>query len=151
MITRRLLIWISVSIICAVALLLWCDRSPLLPWLELTILEHQVKGNIDSIELQQWASNLIAQHSVETSSQLQYSGRNFTENTNFPSGLKKVGRFGNGINILVGGPIAAVKIFDLSKGGPFMVVGSPSFIYSNNLIDKTVIQWKPGVFFVGQY
>jgi hypothetical protein len=148
---RRILIRISVGILCAVALLLWCGRSPLRPWLELTIFEHQVKGNIDPIELQQWAQNLIVQHSVETESQLQYYGRNFTENTNFPSGLKKVGRFSNGINILVGGTITSVKIFDLSKGGPFMAVGAPSFIYSNNLVNQTVVQWKPGIFFVGQH
>ena len=135
------------TLLCTVALLLWCDRSPLSSWVELKTFEHQMKVNVDPMELQQWATNLIAKRSGQIRQGVQSYGKDFHDSPYFPSGLKKVGWFRDGIELYAGGADPSVAIFALTKGGPFIVVGAPSFVYSNNMM---FILWKPGIYFVEQ-
>ena len=144
---RRYLTRFLAALLCTVALLLWYARSPLRSWVELKAFEHQMKANVDPMELQQWATNWIAMWSGQTMHGVQYYGQNFHDNNYFPSGLKKVGWFSGGIQVYAGGSDPSVTIFALTKGGPFVVVGAPSFVYSNNM---TFILWKPGIYFVEQ-
>ncbi|MDB6108987.1 MAG: hypothetical protein JWR69_737 [Pedosphaera sp.] len=134
-------------ILCPIALLVIYVRSPLRPWLELKILERQVKKNVEPMELQRWATNLLAQYSGTTTHFLDYYGGNFSEGTNFPSGLKKVGEYDHGMHILTGDP--SVAIFGMSKGEPFLVVGAPSLATPTNGT-RTIIPWRPGIYFVGE-
>ena len=126
-----------------VALLVLYDVSPLKPWLNLKFLEHQVKSNIDPMELQQWATNLLAYHSSEIPNYNDFHG------TNLPSGLKRVIGFSHAVQIFPGWKQLEpnVRVFcGGAKGAPFLVVGSPSLrtpTYSN------VMPWKPGIYFVG--
>jgi len=120
-------------------------RSPLWPWWKLKNFERQVKRNIDPMELQQWVTNLSAQHSGET--WLNYYGTNFFDSTNFPTGFKKVRNYRNGMRILMGGSEPSIAIFGGFKGGPFLVLESPLLAARTN---QTVIPWKPGIYFVGE-
>lgn len=110
--------------------------SPLPQWLSVKSLERQVKGNIDPTELQQWATNLLAQRR----SYDDYSG------TNLPSGLKKVKGFGRAVKVIPLNPSKPeVWIFCVGKDSPFLVVGSPSLATPNS---PNIIPWKPGMYFV---
>jgi len=134
-------------LLCTVALLLWYARSPLRPWLKLKTFEHQVKKNVDPMELQQWATNLIAQHSGEIEHRDEYYGKKFDDGTNFPLGLKKVGGFRHGMHIFTDERQSSVGIFGMGNGGPFLKVGSSSLAAPTN---QTFIPWKPGIYFVGE-
>lgn len=134
-------------LLCIVALLLWYARSPLRPWLELVSFERQVKKHVDPMELQQWATNLIAQHSGEMEHRDEYSDKKFNDGTNFPLGLKKVGCFRQGMYIFTDERQRSVGVFGMGDGGPFLKVGSSSLAAPTN---QTFILWKPGIYFVGE-
>ena len=134
-------------LLCTVALLLWYARSPLRPWLKLKTFEHQVKKNVDPMELQQWATNLIAQYAGEIEHRDEYYGKKFDDGTNFPLGLKKVGGFRHGMHIFTDERQSSVGIFGMGNGGPFLKVGSSSLAAPTN---QTFIPWKPGIYFVGE-
>ncbi len=135
------MIGIQVGLLGIIALLLTCALSPLGPWLHLKKLEWQVKRNVDPVELQQWAMNLLAQHPYEHWEN--YFGKSLDDGTNFPSGLNKVGCFNPIMKVLARD--GEVAIFCDSKGGPFLVVGPPSLVKNF----PTGILWKPGIYFVG--
>ncbi|MGA2540689.1 MAG: hypothetical protein ABSG78_03890 [Verrucomicrobiota bacterium] len=102
-------------------------------------LERQVKRNIDPVALQQWATNLLARHAGEYSSQDFYG-------TNMPPGLKKVQGFGHDVQIFPGAENEAhLWLFAYRKGGPVLWVGSPAFATPTN---ANIIPWKPGMYFV---
>jgi hypothetical protein len=88
--------------------------------------------------------NLIAQHPSPITSFDQYFGRNFYRSTNFPSGLRKIDLFSQGVNILTDN--RDIAIFGMGKGGPFLKVGALSLPAPTN---QTFIQWKPEIYFVG--
>jgi hypothetical protein len=126
-----------------VALLIIMGRSPLDPWLRLKNFERQIKANVDVDELEQWATNLMAQSYGQT--WLEYHGEKFLKATNLPSGFKKVQTYRNGIHIIA--DRSHVSVFDDEKGGDFLVIeASPTSFTRTN---QTVIQWKPGIYFVG--
>jgi hypothetical protein len=124
-----------------VAVLVICARSPLLPWLSLKVLEHQVKSNIDPTELQRWATNMLAHYPYPGEKHFYYD----FNGTNLPAGLKKVKGYNHAV-IVWGGREPNVWVFCGSKGGPFLAVGSPTFTPHYRL---TMISWKPGIYFVG--
>lgn len=118
-------------------------------WRDLNNLERQAKHNLDPVELQSWATNLLVRHWAQHQRWEQYYGTNFYSSTNFPSGLRKIGCFTNGITILIDTQQRDVAIFGMTKGGPFVQVGAPSLAAPTNRtsIHQTVIQWKPGIYF----
>lgn len=154
--TRLRLKEILAGILCIIALVLWYERSPLGSWLEVKrheqevyyleqevkILERQAKENLDATELQEWAMHLMTQRRSKFTRGDTYYGTNFYSSTNFPSGLKKIDHFRGEMRIYTDD--RHVIISGHGKGGPHLVVGSPSF---PPLTNGSVIQWKPGIYF----
>jgi hypothetical protein len=135
------------------AVFLWCFalliiyvRSPLEPWVNLKVFEHQVKSNVNPIELQRWATNRLADRS-SGDHPVDYYGTNFSHNTNFPSGFNQIRNYKDGVHIYTGDKQESIRIFDSTIGGPILVVGSQSLAQPTN---GTVILWKPGIYFIGQ-
>jgi hypothetical protein len=127
-----------------VVLLIIYVRSPLPAWMSTRSLVRQVTNNMDPAELQQWATNLLAHHSGEYSFDDSYD-------TNVPAGLKKVKGFDLIMRVfperhdLLGAESPEIWIFCGTKGGPFLVVGSPTLATPSN---QNIIPWKPGMYFV---
>ncbi|MDB6023323.1 MAG: hypothetical protein JWQ04_3180 [Pedosphaera sp.] len=132
-VTVRLAIYFSIGMLFAIFGI--CARSPLFEWMSYKDLERQVKRNIGPTELQQWATNLLANHAGDAFHHYQdFHG------TNVPPELKRVRGHGQRLEIHEN----AVWIFCGTKGGPFLVVGSPTLVNTN------FVPWKPGIYFVGQ-
>jgi hypothetical protein len=130
------------TLLTVVALFVIYVRSPLRPWLRVRSLERQVKSNIDPIELQQWATNLLAQHSDGLRLYEDFDG------TNLPSGLKRVKGFGQAVTIIPHGPGKEPDVCVFCggpKGEPFLVVGPPSLGTPKS---PSLIPWQPGIYFV---
>lgn len=142
--TRRSLIRIFVGVLCGLALVFCALR--LGPWFKLwrdfKNLERQATGNLDPVELQEWAMNLFARDQGHWHD---YVGTNFYSSTNFPSGLRKIGLFSHGMHIIT--DYNHVKIIDDKKGGsnPHLEIGSPSYTPQSRV---TFIQWKPGIYLI---
>ena len=128
-----------------VALLLLNRVTPLGTWLRAKSLEFQVKSNVDPVKLQEWATNLLAQH----------MGAHYQDfygtNSNVPSGLNKVKGFGH-IDVEIMQDIdpekSVVGVFCDSKGGPILVVGKPTLVTPKSI---SIIPWKPGIYFAGAF
>ena len=133
---------VSLAVLLSIAALVVYVHSPLSQWLSVKSLERQVKRNIDPKELQQWATNLLAQHSDGLHRYDDYSG------TTLPVGLKKVKGFGQAVEIFPHGPRMEPDVWIFCggpKGSPFLVVGSPSLATPKS---PNIISWKPGIYFV---
>jgi len=128
----------------AVVLLIIYVRSPFPALLTTRSLVRQVTNNIDPVELQQWATNLLAHHEGEYSFDDSYD-------TNIPAGLKKVQGFPLIMRVdperhdFLVAESPKIWIFCGTKGGPFLVVGYPTLATPSN---QNIIPWKPGMFFV---
>ena len=160
---RGLLMRILAGTLCIIAFAVWYFQSALRAravarqeaawradaWRELKNLERQAKQNLNPAELQQWATNLLVRHWAQHQRWEQYYGTNFCSSTNFPSGLRKIGCFTNGITLLIDTQQRDVAIFGMTKGGPFVNVGAPSLVVPTNQTNQTVIQWTPGIYFCG--
>jgi hypothetical protein len=127
---------VSVLFVCIVAFVVVAN-TPLGPWLSVKNLERQVKSNIDPMELQQWATNLLDH---ESSHYEDFYG------TNLPAGLKKVWGYNHAVRIFDGKNGRDVGIFCGGKSGPWLVVGPPSMPTPTNAY---IIAWKPGIYFMG--
>ncbi len=142
------------------AVCLWCFvlviigfRSPLMPWLSLKSLEWQVKRNIDPVELQQWATNRIAEDLSGAGYRVDHDGNPFVgyHGTNFPTGLQNLKIYREGMGVIIrGGLVPHVQIFcqprQKASHYPFLIVGRSALSSPTN---GTVIAWKPGIYFVG--
>ena len=152
---------ILAGILCVVACVVWYFNSELralaiarkeaawraAAWRDLNNLERQAKENLNPAELQQWATNLLVRHWAQHQRWEQYHGTNFYSSTNFPSGLRKIACFTNGITLLIDTQQRNVRIFTMTKGGrPCIKVGAPSLAAPTN---QAVIQWTPGIYFLG--
>jgi len=124
------------------ALIVWARLDA---WLDLKKLERQTKRHLNAAELQQWATNLLTRHWAQHQRWEEYYGPNFYNSTNFPSDLRKVGCFSDGMRILIDTQQRDVAVFGTTKGGPWLQVGAPSLAAPTN---QTFIQWKPGIYFV---
>jgi hypothetical protein len=102
-------------------------------WLSVRWLQYQVKRNVNPVELQQWATNLLAQHRGDYYEDF--------EGTNVPAGVAKVQRYPA---VRIHGP-GNVIVFSDIKGGPFLVVGSPS---DPTPASENIFPWRPGMYFV---
>lgn len=128
------------GILCFFSLALWFPWF--LPWINLRVLEYQVKSNLDATELQQWAMCLIAKYPSEINSH-EFYDPTYCNSTNLPSGLWKIYLFSDYMDIYT--DHRSVAIFGSGKGGPFLKVGAPSLPAPTN---QPFIQWKPGIYFV---
>ena len=104
-------------------------------WFSVRWLEYQVKSNADPIELQQWATALIAQHGGDVGGYQDYYG------TNLPAGLRKVKAGHPNVTIWEG---RKVWLFGDAKGSPFLVISPVSATPTN----QNIFPWKPGIYFV---
>ncbi|HZM05121.1 MAG TPA: hypothetical protein VFC44_19150 [Candidatus Saccharimonadales bacterium] len=93
---------------------------------------------MDPVELQRWATNMLAHHAGEYSFDDSYD-------QNAPAGLKKVKGFDLIIRVRPDAEPPEIWVFCGSKGGPFLVVGPPTLITPTN---QNIIPWKPGMYFV---
>ena len=137
----RYAVGVLAAILSVVALFVIYVRSPLRPWLRVRSLERQVKNNIEPMELQRWATNLLAQHSDGLFYQ-DYDG------TNLPPELKRVEGFGHDVEICTPGPGKDPTVWVFCGGpkdSPFLVVGPPSLGTPKS---PNLIPWKPGIYFV---
>ena len=133
---------ITAVIFWALALVVIYLRSPLRTWLNMKYLEHQVKSNIDPVELQRWATNLLAQYpnsglGVGQNYYYDFNG------TNLPTGLRNVKGYNHAVIVWE----SNVWVFCGGKDVPFLAVGSSAFTPKYGL---RCDRWKPGVYFVGQ-
>ena len=106
-------------------------------WFSVRWLKYQVTRNVDPLELQQWATNLLAQHAGDLGGYQDFYG------TNMPSGLKKVRAGYPSVQFHFGED--EVWIFGDRKGSPFLLVGAPSL---STPINQNIFPWKPGMYFV---
>ena len=157
---KSLLMRILAGTLCIIAFAVWYFQSALRAravarqeaawradaWRELKNLERQAKENLNPAELQQWATNLLVRHWAQHQRWEQYYGTNFYSSTNFPSGLRKIGCFSDGITILIDTQQRDVAIFTMTKGGPSINAGAPTLAAPTN---RTFIQWTPGIYFCG--
>jgi hypothetical protein len=135
----RYILALVATFLVAVALLAVGAFSPVGPWLSLKNLERQVKRNMDPMELQQWATNLLAGYPGESSYYVDYYG------TNLPPGLKKVRGYYHWVRIGAGDELEPrIVIFGGTRTEPYLLVGSPTFVITNS----GAILWKPGIYFV---
>lgn len=105
-------------------------------WFSLRWLEYQVKRNADPMELQNWATNLLAKHGGNLGVYQDFYG------TNMPPGLRKVKVDYPNVQIFTPGE---VWVYGSHKGSPFLVVGAPSLPTPTN---QNIHPWKPGMYFV---
>jgi hypothetical protein len=112
--------------------------TPLWPWLSVKNLERQVKHNISPAELQQWATNLLANN---PGNYADFAG------TNLPPGLQRVWGYDRGVRVFHWhGQDPEVAVFSMDKGGgPWLVVGAPSLPTPTN---SNIVPWKPGIYFM---
>ena len=105
-------------------------------WFSFRWFEFRVKRSVDPIELQQWATNLLAQHGSD------FGGYEDFDGTNVPSRIREFkGRY-PGVRIFAPGEVC---VFCDSKGVSFLVVGPPSLSTPTN---QNFSPWKPGIYFV---
>ncbi len=113
--------------------------TPVGPWLSVKSLERQVKRNMDPVELQQWATNLLSRYPDENTYYLDYYG------TNLPPGLKRVRGYYHWVRIGGGDELERrIVIFGGTRSEPYLLVGSPTFVITN----AGAILWKPGIYFM---
>ena len=105
-------------------------------WFTVRWLAFQAKRRVNPVELQQWATNLLAIHGRRLGGYQDFYG------TNMPSSLRKV--MPGYPNVRINSP-DEVWICGESKGGPFLVVGAPSLATPTN---QNFFPWKPGIYFV---
>jgi hypothetical protein len=99
-------------------------------------LAFQAKRSVNPVELQKWATNLLANHGRRLRGYQDFYG------TNMPSSLRKV--MPGYPNVKIHNP-DEVWVCGESKGGPFLVVGAPSLVTPTN---QNIFPWKPGIYFV---
>ena len=93
-------------------------------WFRLRHFENTLRSQMDPITLQKWAINVIEQHPA-------WNG------TNLPPGAEKVGYWPN---VVVHKDY--VVLFGGGHGAPELLVGAPSFTWS----DESTRMWKPGIY-----
>jgi len=129
-------IMVCFIILCGIgALSIIYHASPLSRWVAVKSLERQVKKQVDPAELQRWAMNVLSSH--------RYAGDSY--GTNLPSILNLFEDRTPEVRLPSGGGLeAAVSISWGGKGGPFLLVGAPTFVTPNT----RAILWKPGIYFL---
>jgi len=133
---RRSIAWLAVFAI--LLSLAWCGYvlDAMTNWFSVRWLEFQVRRNVDPIELQTWAINLLAKHSH------QFGGYQDFYGTNAPASLTKVMAGLPNIRIFA---TNEVVVCGATKGGPYLVVGPPTLVTPDH---RRFIHWKPGIYFV---
>jgi hypothetical protein len=104
-------------------------------WFSVRWLRYQVTKNADPIELQQWATSLLAKHGGELSGYQDFYG------TNMPSGLRKVQAGYPNVRIW---ERREVWVFGDRKGSPFLVISPTSPTPTN----QNIFPWQDGIYFV---
>src|ERR1017187_1376553 len=133
---RRLVHALKIGLPLLVFVWLIFSCSPAAPWLSLIRFEWQVKRHVDTVQLQQWATNLLAQHP---------GGYADNNPTNPPPGFDRVRGYWHGFR--TGGGSTTSERCVLIGGGrtePSLMVGSPTLRSTS----PRAVPWKPGIYFL---
>jgi hypothetical protein len=132
---RKVLPVLKVGLPLLLVVFLFFSCGPGAPWLSLVRFKWLVEHRMDPVELQRWATNLIAQHP---------DGYGDYHPANPPPGFDRIAGYAHGVLISKGSTTSEpFVLIGGTRVDPGLMVGSPTLICTSS----DVIPWKPGIYF----